>query len=69
MTAMKALTVYQPYASLLVKLGAKPFEFRSWKPPANLLDPKSDMLECVLHSSQFCDWDAVYSLHGTLGKG
>lgn len=29
---MKALTIWQPYASL-VALGAKPYEFRGWTPP------------------------------------
>ncbi len=30
---MKALTLWQPWASLIA-LGVKPFEFRGWKPPA-----------------------------------
>lgn len=30
---MKALTVWQPWASLIA-IGAKPYEFRSWEPPA-----------------------------------
>lgn len=30
---MKALTVYQPWASLII-VGAKPYEFRSWSPRA-----------------------------------
>jgi hypothetical protein len=29
---MKALTVWQPWATLIA-IGAKPYEFRSWKPP------------------------------------
>ncbi|MFN3883246.1 MAG: hypothetical protein ACK4Q4_00630 [Rhodocyclaceae bacterium] len=29
---MKALTVYQPWASLIM-IGAKPYEFRGWVPP------------------------------------
>ncbi|NIJ07193.1 hypothetical protein FHS31_000789 [Sphingomonas vulcanisoli] len=33
---MKALTLWQPWASLVVA-GAKPFEFRSWRPPAALI--------------------------------
>lgn len=33
---MKALTVWQPWASLIA-VGAKPFEFRSWKPPAAVI--------------------------------
>lgn len=33
---MKALTVWQPWASLIAA-GAKPYEFRSWKPPGRLI--------------------------------
>lgn len=33
---MKALTIWQPWASLIM-IGAKPYEFRSWKPPASLV--------------------------------
>ncbi len=29
---MKALTIWQPWATLIM-LGAKPYEFRSWQPP------------------------------------
>jgi hypothetical protein len=33
---MKALTIWQPWASLIIA-GAKPYEFRSWRPPAWLI--------------------------------
>lgn len=33
---MKALTVWQPWASLIL-IGAKPYEFRGWKPPRSLI--------------------------------
>lgn len=33
---MKALTIWQPWASLIIA-GAKPYEFRSWCPPASLV--------------------------------
>lgn len=33
---MKALTIWQPWATLIM-IGAKPYEFRSWKPPAWLI--------------------------------
>lgn len=33
---MKVLTVWQPWASLIIA-GAKPYEFRGWKPPASLI--------------------------------
>lgn len=29
---MKALTIWQPWASMIMA-GVKPFEFRSWRPP------------------------------------
>lgn len=33
---MKALTIWQPWASLIMA-GAKPYEFRGWRPPASLI--------------------------------
>jgi hypothetical protein len=33
---MKALTIWQPWASLIA-IGAKPYEFRSWYPPASVI--------------------------------
>lgn len=33
---MKVLTIWQPWATLIVE-GAKPFEFRGWRPPASLI--------------------------------
>jgi hypothetical protein len=33
---MKALTVWQPWATLIA-IGAKPYEFRGWQPPRSLL--------------------------------
>lgn len=33
---MKALTIWQPWASLIL-VGAKPYEFRSWQPPSWLV--------------------------------
>ncbi|GGI82025.1 hypothetical protein GCM10007973_18070 [Polymorphobacter multimanifer] len=33
---MKALTIFQPWASLII-IGAKPFEFRGWRPPSSLV--------------------------------
>lgn len=33
---MKALTVYQPWATLIM-IGAKPYEFRGWKPPRSVI--------------------------------
>jgi hypothetical protein len=33
---MKAITIWQPWATLIM-IGAKPYEFRSWKPPASAI--------------------------------
>jgi len=33
---LKALTVYQPWASLIAA-GAKPYEFRGWRPPRSMI--------------------------------
>ncbi|WP_439604537.1 hypothetical protein [Shinella sp.] len=33
---IKALTIWQPWASLIL-IGAKPYEFRGWKPPASMI--------------------------------
>jgi len=42
---MKALTIWQPWASLIMA-GAKPYEFRSWRPPASLIGQR-----IVIHAS------------------
>jgi hypothetical protein len=33
---MKALTIWQPWASLIMA-GAKPYEFRGWRPPRSMI--------------------------------
>ena len=33
---MKALTIWQPWASLIIA-GVKPYEFRGWYPPASII--------------------------------
>lgn len=42
---MKALTLWQPWASLVVA-GAKPYEFRSWRPPSSVIGQR-----IVIHAS------------------
>lgn len=42
---MKALTIWQPWASLIVE-GFKPFEFRGWKPPPSIIGQR-----IVLHAA------------------
>lgn len=43
---LRALTVYQPWATLIVN-GAKPFEFRSWKLPDTMIGKR-----VVIHAAQ-----------------
>jgi hypothetical protein len=43
---MKALTVWEPWASLII-IGAKPFEFRKWPAPASIVGER-----IVIHSSK-----------------
>lgn len=43
---MKALTVVQPWATLIVA-GAKPYEFRSWRPPASMIGQR-----IVIHAAK-----------------
>jgi hypothetical protein len=43
---MKALTVLQPWATLIIA-GAKPYEFRSWRPPAAMIGQR-----IVIHAAK-----------------
>lgn len=43
---MKALTVYQPWATLIVA-GAKPYEFRGWKAPSSIVGKR-----IVIHAAK-----------------
>lgn len=55
---MKALTIYQPWASLIMA-GAKPYEFRGWRPPAKIVGQR-----IVIHSAaKKMDMDEVNYLH------
>lgn len=36
---MKALTIWQPWASLIA-IGAKPYEFRGWRPPRTIISQR-----------------------------
>lgn len=42
---MRALTLWQPWASLVIA-GAKPYEFRSWRPPSSVIGQR-----IVIHAS------------------
>lgn len=58
---MKALTIWQPWASLIVA-GAKPYEFRGWRPPASLIGQR-----IVIHAAaRKIDRDEVVDLFVTL---
>lgn len=55
---MKALTIWQPWASLIIA-GAKPFEFRGWRPPRALIGQR-----IVIHAAaRKIDWDEVFALY------
>ncbi|MEV4934388.1 ASCH domain-containing protein [Sphingobium sp. LSP13-1-1.1] len=58
---MKALTIWQPWASLIIA-GAKPYEFRSWSAPRFILGQR-----IVIHAaSRKIDRFEVDDLHQTL---
>jgi hypothetical protein len=58
---MKALTIWQPWASLIIA-GAKPYEFRSWRPPASIIGQR-----IVVHASaRKMDMDQVSNLFSLL---
>lgn len=54
---MKALTVYQPWASAIA-LGHKRFETRSWRPPAHLIGQ-----EIAIHAASKWTLDLVRKMH------
>lgn len=61
---MKALTVWQPWATLIIA-GAKPYEFRSWPAPAWLVGQPM-----VVHSAaRKIDWREVHQLVRLLEAG
>lgn len=56
---MKALTVWQPWASLIVE-GAKPYEFRGWRCPPSIIGQR-----IVIHAAaRKIDFANVYMLRG-----
>lgn len=61
MPQLKALTIYQPWASLIMA-GAKPFEFRGWHPPVSILGKR-----IVIHAgAKKIDVDLVRDLYHAL---
>lgn len=52
MTAMPAITIWQPWAGLIIR-GIKPIENRAWKPPAKLLGQR-----IAIHAGKKYDRDA-----------
>jgi hypothetical protein len=61
---MKALTVWQPWASLII-IGAKPYEFRGWQPPRWLIGQR-----LAIHAAaRKIDWREVQQLVRLLEAG
>lgn len=61
---MKALTIWQPWASLII-IGAKPYEFRGWRPPASVQGQR-----IVNHAAaRKVDWREVHQLIRLLEAG
>lgn len=61
---MKALTIWQPWASLIIA-GAKPYEFRGWRPPVWLIGQRM-----VVHAAaRKVDWREVHQLVRLLEAG
>ena len=55
---MKALTIWQPWASLIIA-GAKPYEFRGWRAPRALIGQR-----IVIHAAaRKIDRDEVCALY------
>lgn len=58
---MKALTIWQPWASLIIA-GAKPYEFRGWRPPASIIGQR-----IVIHAAaRKIDAREAWHLYGLL---
>lgn len=58
---MKALTIWQPWASLIIA-GAKPYEFRGWRPPASIIGQR-----IVIHASaRKIDLEEIAALYSIL---
>lgn len=58
---MKALTIWQPWASLIIA-GAKPYEFRKWRAPRSIIGQR-----IVIHAAaKSIDSDEVAHLHHLL---
>jgi hypothetical protein len=65
---MKALTIWQPWASLIM-IGSKPYEFRGWQPPRSLIGQR-----IVIHAAtrpvkvKEVDW-LLHQLETACGDG
>lgn len=53
---MKAFTIWQPWASLIIA-GAKPYEFRGWRAPRSLIGQR-----IVIHAGKTLDIDEAEDL-------
>lgn len=63
MTGIPAITLHQPWASL-VALGVKQIETRSWPAPKSLIGQR-----LLIHASATCDHAAAFRLDSTLHQG
>lgn len=61
---MKALTVWQPWASLII-IGAKPYEFRGWPPPEPIVGQRM----AIHAAARKIDWREVHQLVRLLDAG
>lgn len=65
---MKALTIWQPWASLIA-IGAKPYEFRSWVAPKSIWNKRIAIHAGVKKVSQSDIVDLIYRLEARQALG
>lgn len=58
---MKALTIWQPWASLIIA-GAKPYEFRGWRPPRSLIGQRI-VIHAAARKIDREEASALYHIH------
>lgn len=58
---MKALTIWQPWASLII-MGAKPYEFRSWPAPRWLIGQRIVIHAAARSVNQEDAWELYHTL-------
>lgn len=63
---MKALTIWQPWASLIMA-GAKPYEFRGWRAPRSIIGQRI-VIHAAAKAMDFEEVEALYQIHAYRGK-